>query len=365
MKSCYIHIPFCSTICSYCDFCKMIYNEKFVDSYLDSLENEIVDNYKGEVLKTIYIGGGTPSCLSINQLNKLFSIIKRIKLEKEYEFTIEANISDLTDEKLSLFKDFGVNRLSIGVETVNERFFSFLNRGVKKEEVLEKVNLAKRYFSNINIDLMYAFPNQTNEEVISDLEFVIDLNPTHISIYSLIIESNTKIYIDGVSPIDEDIDSSMYYNIIETLRNNGFEHYEISNFCKPGYESKHNLVYWDNDKYYGFGLGASGYIGNIRYTNTRSINKYLNGEYRYIVEEITKEIDMENEVIFGLRKVKGISKLKFLEKYCFDIEQIFDIINLVENGMLKVDGEFIYIPEDKLYVSNSILINFMGGSSNE
>ena len=278
-SSVYIHIPFCNSICSYCDFCKLLYNENIVDKYLDSLEKEIKDNYKNEIINTLYIGGGTPSSLNIKELNKLFDIIKIFKINKKYEFTIEMNLSDINEEKLKLFKENGVNRISIGVESVNPKYFEFLNRKSNKNEVISKIELVKKYFNNFNIDLMYAFPNEEIKEVIDDLSFIISMNPTHISIYSLIIEEHTKIFIDKITPIDEELESKMYYNIIKELKKNGYNHYEISNFAKEGFESVHNQVYWNNEHYYGFGLGASGYISNIRYTNTRSINKYLDGKY--------------------------------------------------------------------------------------
>lgn len=362
-KSAYIHIPFCNSICSYCDFCKIFYNKEIVGKYLYSLEKEIKDNYKNEVLDTLYIGGGTPSSLSIEELKKLFEILKLFKLNNTYEFTIEMNLNDINEEKLKLFKDNKVNRISIGVESVNPKYFEFLNRSSDKTEVIDKINLVKKYFNNFNIDLMYAFPSETIEEVLDDLSFIIGLNPTHISIYSLIIEEHTKIFIDKISPIDEELESRMYYNIIKVLKDNGYNHYEISNFSKDGYESVHNQVYWNNEQYYGFGLGASGYINKKRYTNTRSINKYLDGFYLLESEEVSKEIDMENEMIFGLRKIKGVNKKHFLEKYNINIYEQFDIMNLIDKEFLVDDGEYIYIKEDKLYISNSILVNFIGGSN--
>lgn len=362
-NSAYIHIPFCSKICSYCDFCKVLYNEELVNKYLSSLEKEINKYYKNELINTLYIGGGTPSSLSINQLNKLFNIIKKFKINNNCEFTIEMNLNDITKEKLELLKNNRVNRLSIGVESVNPKYFKFLNRESKKEVVIEKISLVKEFFNNFNIDLMYAFPNQNVKEVIDDLSFIISLNPTHISIYSLIIEEHTKLFIDKNIPIDEEIDEKMYYNIIKKLKSNGYNHYEISNFAKEGYESIHNKEYWNNNHYYGFGLGASGYISNIRYTNTRSINKYLDGNYILDKEYISKRIDMENEMIFGLRKIIGVNKKKFFDKYNSNIYDEFDIIDLIDKNLLIDDGNNIYIPEDKLYISNSILINFIGGSN--
>jgi putative oxygen-independent coproporphyrinogen III oxidase len=360
-QSVYIHIPFCSSICSYCDFCKMFYNEELVNKYLFELENEILKKYKNEKLTTIYIGGGTPSCLSINQLKQLFFITNKLKLSNNYEFTIEVNVNDITEEKLKLFKENHINRLSIGIETTSKKHLTFLNRIHTKENIVERINLTKSYFDNISVDLMYGFPNQTIEELKYDLDFIKNLNVNHISIYSLIIEENTKIYIDKVKPIDETIEEEMYYFIIKYLKNLGYNHYEISNFSKLNYESNHNLVYWNNEEYYGFGLGASGYTDNIRYTNTRSINKYLNGNH--IIEEsnISKKIQMENQMILGLRKIEGVSKKKFKEKFSINIEEVFDIIGMEHKALIENNEEFIRIPENLLYIQNSILVNFIDG----
>ena len=159
-SSIYIHIPFCRSICSYCDFCKLFYNEKFVDNYLEALYDEVKQNYKGELIKTLYIGGGTPSALSIDELKRLFEIIKIFKLDSNYEFTIEVNVLDINDEMLKLFVDNKVNRLSIGVESVNDKYLKFLNRRHSKKDVIDKINIVKKYFNNFSIDLMYAFPEQ-------------------------------------------------------------------------------------------------------------------------------------------------------------------------------------------------------------
>ena len=358
MKSAYIHIPFCKTICSYCDFCKMFYNEKLVDNYLLELEKEINKNYKGETLKTIYIGGGTPSSLNIKQLNKLLNIIKIFKLEKDYEFTVECNIENITKEKLELLYKNKVNRLSIGIQTFNEKYLKFLNRNHTKEEIIKKITLAKKIgFKNINIDLMYAFPNETLEELEEDINEFLKLDIEHISTYSLIIEPHTKLYIDKIENIDEDLDRKMYDLICKKL--NKYNHYEISNFGKEGYESMHNLTYWNNENYYGFGLGASGYINNTRYDNTKSINEYLKGNYIKNKEIVTKNIEIENEFILGLRKIKGINIEKFNKKY----DNIFkyDVVNrLLKQNKLVTDNKNIFINNEYIYISNNILIEFIG-----
>ena len=358
IKSVYIHIPFCKSICSYCDFCKMIYNDEYVTKYLDALYKE-TKKYNNDILKTVYIGGGTPSCLNTKQLQKLFNITSIFNLEDNYEFTMEFNIEDIDEGKLILATKNRVNRISIGIETINEKFYSLINRHNYKKDIIEKIKLCKKYFKNINIDLMYAFPNETIEDLQNDLKFVLDLDVQHISIYSLILEKNTKLYIYKTKPISTELESDMYYYLINLLKKNGYNHYEISNFCKNGYESIHNLNYWNNNEYYGFGLGASGYIDKVRYTNTRSINNYINGKFVFEKEKISKKIQMEEELICGLRKIRGVNKKTFKEKYNIELESVFDIKKLVKDGLIKEENEYIFIPKEKLYISNSIIVNFI------
>lgn len=361
MKSVYIHIPFCNNICSYCDFSKLFYNKSLVETYLNALKQEILSNYKGEVLTTVYLGGGSPSCLNILELGKLKDIISLFKLDKNYEFTIELNVCDIEEEKLRWYKEIGVNRISIGIQTINEKYLKLLNRIHTKEEVINKIALVKRYFSNVNVDFMYGFDGQTMNELQNDLDFFKSLDVTHISIYSLILEQNTKLYIDSYKSIDEEIENKMYYFIIGYLEQLGFKHYEVSNFSKEGYESKHNLTYWNNKRYYGFGLGASGYIGDYRYSNTRSINNYIKGDFVLEKEYQTEELQMENEMILGLRKIKGVSKQSFFDRFGKKVEDVFDLSKLIRNNLLIDNGEYLYIPKDKLYVQNQVLVHFIGG----
>jgi len=357
--SIYIHIPFCDTICSYCDFCKVFYNSSLVDDYLSALSREVDKYYNGEVIDTIYIGGGTPSCLSYEQLKVLFSIISKFKFNDIYEFTFECNIESIDYDKLKFLFDSGVNRLSIGVQTFNVKFLKFLNRNHTSDLVVNRIRMAREIgFDNINIDLIYAIPGETLDDLNYDIDMFLGLGINHISTYSLILEEHTKLHVDGISSIDEDIDRSMYDLICDRLSSNGFNHYEISNFCKDGYESKHNLVYWNNNNYYGFGCGASGYIGNVRYDNTRSLNKYIKGEYRLNEDVLDRNSIIENEFILGFRKINGINICDFNQKYG-------NIFNSVVNkkileGKLINDGVNIFINPDYIYVSNSILVDFIG-----
>ena len=352
--SVYIHIPFCKSICSYCDFCKFYYNSTWVDNYLSSLEKEIKSNYKGEIVDTIYIGGGTPTVLNLNQLEKLLNLTNLFNKEI-IEFTVETNV-DLSLDKIKLLKKYGVNRISIGVQTVNNKYLKFLNRNHTKEEVINLINSLKQYNFNINVDLIYAIPNQTLEELKKDLDFILSLDINHISTYSLIIEPHTKLYIDNVSNIDEDLDYEMYKLVNKKL--NKYHHYEISNYALKNYESKHNLVYWNNLNYYGFGLGASGYINNIRYDNTKSYNNYINGDYILEKHELDLTETISNEFILGLRKIDGIDVNMFYKKYNIEITSIGIVKQMLKENKLILTDKLKINPK-YIYISNTILVNFI------
>lgn len=364
MKSVYIHIPFCTNICAYCDFCKMLYFPDLADKYLVALNKEIGTKYKNEKLKTLYIGGGTPSCLSLKQLEELFKIVGNLNLSKDSEITIEFNIEDITEEKLLLIKKYNVNRISIGIQTLNSKFFDLVNRFNDKKEIKNKIELCKKYFKNINIDLMYGFNTQTLKDLELDLEFFLGLQIPHISLYSLILERNTKLFINNYVPIKEDIEASMYDYIIKKLTKNGYGHYEISNFSLPGFESAHNKVYWENNQYYGFGLGASSYIGNQRTTNTRSITKYLNQDYDYYKEPLTKDEIMDYQIILNLRLTSGINKTKFHHKFGKSVVECYNYNSLINDGYIEENNQSIWIKEKYLYISNNIILKFIDSKNN-
>ena len=352
--SIYIHIPFCTNICSYCDFCKILKNKQWIDKYLIALEKEIKENYKKEKVNTIYIGGGTPSILSLKQLEKLFNILKIFNIDKDAEITFETNTEDLSIEKINLLKQ-NVNRLSIGVQTFDKETLKTLNRKLD----IDNLKLALKNFKNVNIDLMYGFQNQSIEDLKKDLEKIIKLNPTHISTYTLIIEPHTKLYIDRYKPLNDDKERQMYDLIRKTLKENKYVQYELSNFSKKGYESRHNLTYWNNENYYGFGLGASGYVDNIRYENTRNLNEYLKGNFILNKHTLTIKEKIEDEFIVGLRKTKGINKDKFYKKYQKNIKEIKIVNKLLKEKLLLEDETNIFINPKYLYTSNEILLNFI------
>lgn len=358
MKSVYIHIPFCNTICSYCDFPKVYSSVCDKGLYLETLKKEIKTNYKNEIVNTIYIGGGTPSVLSIEELKKLLEITNLFKKNTNTEFTIECNIESIDEEKLKLLKKYNVNRISIGIESFDKKIISYLNRFHTKKEAIKKIKLVKKYFNNINIDLMYAIPGQSIKSLKKDIKTYLKLKIPHISYYSLIIEPHTKLYNENTSYIDEDIDYKMYKIITKKLKK--YHHYEISNFSYVGYESKHNLVYWNNEEYYGFGLGASGNINGVRYNNTKNIHKYINGDYKLEETKLTEEEKMQEEMFLGLRKLDGVDINKFEKKYHKKIEEVFDIKDLLEkNILIKKDG-YMFINKNNIYTSNDIMIRFVG-----
>ena len=356
MISVYIHIPFCSNICSYCDFSKMYYNENYVEKYLDILENEIKEKYKNEIVKTLYIGGGTPSSLKKEQLERLFKIISIFNLSDTCEFTMEANVENLNLEKIKLLKNNNVNRVSLGVQTFDESNLKYLNRKHTKEDVFEVIRLLKENdITNINVDLIYGIDNNI-EKVKKDLEYFLELDISHISCYSLVIEDNTMLKNKNTNYIDEDIEYEMYKYIENTLEENGYIHYEISNYSKHGYESKHNLVYWNNEYYYGFGLSSVSYIDNYRITNTRNLTKYLNKEYVYSKEYENRKLQIENELMLGLRKLEGINLKDFKNKYNKNLESIYNIEKLLENNYLIKENDYLKINKEYIYLSNEILL---------
>ncbi len=360
MGSVYIHIPFCKSICSYCDFCKMYYNGSFVTKYLNALINEIQERYLGEEVHTLYIGGGTPSSLTLKDLKYLFEIISKFNLEKLEEFTFECNLDDITEELLDFLKINGVNRLSIGIESFNEEKLKFMERKHTFLEAEEKMKLIRKVgFDNVNIDLIYGIPGETLKDLKKDLDLILKLNPDHISTYSLIVEDNTKIGNAGVIPIPEELDASMYEYICDKLDVKNYEHYEVSNFAKKGKKSKHNLTYWNNEEYFGFGLGAHGYIHGVRYENTRSLTKYVNGEFTKYEELLNKEDKMYNELMLGFRKMEGINLREFFIKYDVNMQEAFDLREALKEEELIVEGEYIYINPEYIYVMNEILIKLL------
>ena len=360
MKAVYIHIPFCKKICSYCDFCKLLINDTWVNDYLKALAYEIDEYYNKDLVKSIYIGGGTPSALNIRELKMLFEIIKVFNKAPNCEFTFECNLSDINDILLKLLKENGVNRISIGIESFNERLLSLMNRQASFNEALNKINLCRYYgINNINVDLIYGIEGQTFAELKEDVKLFLKLPVSHISTYSLIVEDNTVFKIKGIGNVSEDLEYKMYSHIVDSLKSKGFKHYEVSNFSKEGFESIHNLTYWHNEEYYGFGLNASGFIGSIRYTNTDNIKKYNAMNYDRTTNILTTKQMMDDEIMLGFRLMNGIDIHEFNEKYETDIYNEYPIQALINNRDLILKNNRLYINPNRIYVMNNILLKMI------
>lgn len=355
-NSLYIHIPFCDKICPYCDFLKIFKNQSIEDLYIENilkdLEKFINLKYK---FKTIYIGGGTPSCLSIDNLTKLLFSCSLI-LDTDYEFTIEGNPESLNEQKLEIFKKFHINRISIGIQSFNKRILNFIDRNYDVD-IFRLINSAKRYISNINIDLIYGINDQTLDELKDDLNKFIVLDVPHISIYSLIIEPNTKFYLNKVREQDEDKSREFYDFIIDFLLNHSYEHYEISNFAKNGCYSKHNLTYWKNKEYIGIGAGASGYEKNIRYKNSSSISKYNNGIREREEEIITKDLLYEYYLITNLRLISGFSISEINQIFKFNFLRLKNeaIKKLLKSDLIKIEGDNFACTRDGLALQDIVI----------
>lgn len=361
MSGLYIHIPFCQKKCNYCNFFS-IENIKLIEDFLKAIEIEF-SLRKNELpeYKTLYIGGGSPSVLNLNQLEILFQLIEKNfgKIKNFKESTIELNPESANKEKLDLIKSFGFNRLSIGLQSTNNKILKFLGRLATYEKFLEVYKTARKIgFENINLDLIYGIPGQKIIDLKKDLKKIIHLSPEHISLYCLEIYKNTKFGKMNLKQ-DENLQAKMYFEIINNLEKNNYKHYEISNFSKKGYQSLHNLNYWNRGYYSGFGPGASSHIENKRFTNSENLNEYISGAKKGFfpkkMEEILTPQDIENEkIILGLRKIDGIElEASLIIKLKDKIER------LLEKGFIEKKGNRIKIKKEFLFVSNSIITEFL------
>lgn len=358
INSLYIHIPFCRHLCDYCDFTKMFYLSKYVSKYVNHLCEEI-DALKDKKYQTIYVGGGTPSSLTPRLLKKLLSSLSK-HLYKKYEFTLEVNPETLNKEKIRIMKEYGVNRISMGVQSFNEKILQQLNRKHSANQVKYWISQFKRFgIDNINVDLIYGLPNQTWLDLKNDLEQFMALRIDHISTYSLTVSKGTVFYNKHIKEIDSDLSRQFYDYIFTKLTQNGFERYEVSNFARNKKYSQHNINYWKALEYKGLGLGACGFEDGIRYQNTANIKEYLKGHHILFKELLTKKELLEDYLMLNLRLNKGFriddftKKFGSIEKYDF----YFLINEFVERKLLIKTKNRIYCSYDGLMILDYILVN--------
>ena len=368
--SAYVHIPFCTQICYYCDFSKVFIKNQPVDSYLEHLLQEF-HSYDIQKLRTLYIGGGTPTALSASQLEVLLDgLTKNLDLSMLEELTIEANPGDLDEDKIVVLKNSAVNRVSLGVQTFDDKMLKKIGRSHLEKDIYENIDRLKLAgLDNISIDLIYALPGQTMDQVKDNVAKAIALDIPHMSLYSLILENHT-VFMNrmrrGKLPLPkEELEAEMFDYIISKLEKAGFEHYEISNFSKPGFESRHNLMYWDNAEYYGIGAGASGYVDGIRYKNHGPIRHYLKaveeGNASIHEEHLSLREQMEEEMFLGLRKKKGVSKARFEEKFGTSFEDLYGQVvrDLCHKGLLQVEGQQIRMTKKGLFLGDTVAERFI------
>ncbi|PLR93807.1 radical SAM family heme chaperone HemW [Bacillus sp. T33-2] len=379
IKAAYIHIPFCEHICHYCDFNKVFLKNQPVGEYLASLEKEMVLTLKDKPaakLDSIFVGGGTPTALNENQLFELCGSIRRVlPYDERTEFTFEANPGDLSKEKLQILKDAGVNRLSFGVQTFNDELLRSIGRTHRAKDVFKSIEAAKQTgFNNISIDLIYSLPGQTLADFKETLDIAFGLDIQHYSGYSLIIEPKTVFYNlmnRGTLRLPgEETEAEMYELLMEQMELHGFYQYEISNFGIPGYESRHNLTYWNNEEYYGFGAGAHSYVHGLRQSNYGPLKKYMEplqtGSLPVLDSHpVTRSEQMEEELFLGLRKTNGVPVRRFMEKFGADPRHLFknEIDSLVARKLLYATKEEIRLTKIGRLLGNEVFQSFLGVSN--
>ncbi|MCR5348830.1 MAG: radical SAM family heme chaperone HemW [Bacilli bacterium] len=338
IEALYVHIPFCKGICPYCDFPKVYYDPNWADAYLARLEEEAATRCVGP-FSTLYVGGGTPSALSPKQLERLLSFLAPF-LKEGGEFSMEANPESLDEEKIALLARYGVNRVSLGVQSCQEKGIKTLGRNHDREMVQKAIDSLRRHgIANINLDLMYGFPDQSEDDLLRDIADFLSFGVPHLSCYSLILEQGTVYATRGVQPLDEDTQQRYFDIVLETLEKAGYARYEISNFAKPGFQCLHNRAYWKDLRYIGLGLGAASYEGNVRRNNTKSLSRYLDGRFLGEEETLDEAGELEDYFLTNLRLVEGFTLKEFEDRFGFSfLERYGDKAHRLEKRGLLSTG---------------------------
>lgn len=354
----YIHIPFCKEKCKYCDFLSFK-NTEFIMDYKNALLKEINAFDCDHTVKSIFFGGGTPSFIDENIIAEIMESLNKFNINKNAEITIEANPGTITQNKLKIYKQWGINRISIGFQAWQNSLLKALGRIHTKEEFIENYYIAEKYFDNINIDIMFSLPDQSLNDWKETLENIVILQPQHISAYSLIIEEGTPFYNMKLDLPDEDIDRKMYHYCIDFLKSKGYDQYEISNFAKNKKNCIHNSVYWERGNYKGFGLGAASLIDNIRYKNTENITEYIRGKTISEKEALTYNGIMEEFMFLGLRMNKGISIAEFEKQFNKNIFNVYGNVFEKFKHYFVIDKDRISLNTMGFDISNTIMCEFL------
>ena len=373
----YIHIPFCKRKCNYCDFISFSGKQELIEKYIESLKKEI-NNYKINkeeyLIETIYFGGGTPSFIESKYIIEVLQELKqKFNVSKNAEITIEINPGTVDEQKLQDYYNSGINRISFGLQSTKSELLKLVGRIHTYSSFLDAYNLAREMgFKNINVDLMIGLPVQTLEDVQKDLERITELKPEHISVYSLIVEEETaieqKINNKELYLPSENLERKMYWEVKNTLEEKGYKHYEISNFAKPKFESKHNLSCWNQEEYIGFGLAAHSYIDNKRYSNTEELEKYIvrvdvlgDPQIKTIHEIQSKEDQMKEYMLLSLRKIEGVKISDFKNRFVDNPIYIYrELLNkLVTQELIEIDIDSIKLTNKGIDLANIVWEEFV------
>ncbi|MDP8212426.1 MAG: radical SAM family heme chaperone HemW [Candidatus Zapsychrus exili] len=358
----YIHIPFCLKKCSYCSFVVFVRQEKYIDSYLDCISLE-AKKHKYSKVDSIYLGGGTPACLNNEQLIKLFSIIRdNFSFSENVEFTIETNPESLDKTKIQILKNSGVNRVSLGIQSLNNKYLKYLGRSHSRLQAIKSFNLIRQVgINNISVDVMYSFYGQTDKELKKDVDDIAMLGSGHISLYSLSIEKNSRFFVLEEKLKDQDAQVRQYLLVKDKLESLGYRHYEVSNFAKKGCESKHNINYWQGGEYIGLGVGAHSHIKGLRFWNVSRLRNYIelinkDGDAKENVEKLNKYERFKETLLFSLRMIDGVD-IKLLNKR-FNVNlkdrDINQIKMLEKEGLLEFNGNKLKTTRKGLLVLDEI-----------
>lgn len=357
----YLHVPFCRTICAYCDFCHLVYSQKTAEKWLDTLAEEISLKEISPDLRTVYIGGGTPSCLDAFMLNRLLDLLDPYTHHVQ-EYTMEINPETVDEEKVRIMADHHVSRVSIGFQSSDPSLLKLMGRHHDLKMIADTMNLFRKYgIENISLDLMYSLPFQTMDILKQSVHDAISLKPEHLSLYSLTIEENTVFGKKGYHHLDDDTEADMYEFICHVLPGYGYHQYEVSNFARDGYESVHNSAYWNYRDFYGIGMGASGKEGYLRYDNTRSLNEYLKDPLKRTEIPLTEKEAMFEMLMMGMRFRKGMDLSLFEETFHHDFQEVYGrkAEPLIQKGLVEYSDNHIRCTDQGYEIMNSVLVEFM------
>ncbi len=368
IKGLYIHIPFCDKICKYCDFAKLVATRKLKGEYVKNLIKEL-EHYKDKLsnVETIYIGGGTPTSLDLDLLEVILSkIVDLVNMENIREYTIEANPNDINYELVNTIKKFQVSRISLGVQTTSKRLLELVGRTHNKNDVLKALQILEgNSFANINLDFIYGLPTQTMDELTADLDFISSIMPKHISYYSLIIEPKTELayMIDhqNLIPLDEDIVADYADLVRNKLEYMGYQHYEVSNYAVAGFESRHNLLYWNLEEYIGVGMSAASQYDNTRYINPYRISQYIKNveceDYQLIEEDFTPQMEY---ILLGLRKTEGINLIEYSKRFGDGVFNLYPKLKKhLASGLLEIKGDYLLFSKRGMDLSNQVYLDII------